>query len=116
MSRRRERSQRDKLTAQEMRDLIKEYGIEFRGLLTPSQWPELYYHLFLRVRETGRMEFDEYQPNERTTRAFVEKMKRRAIKLTLAADRERRGLVNEDTLRGNTEHIVFKRFGSYVKW
>jgi hypothetical protein len=76
MSRRRERSQRDKLTAQEMRDLIKEYGIEFRGPLTPSQWPEL----------------------------------------TLAADRERRGLVNEDTLRGNTEHIVFKRFGSYVKW
>src|SRR2546430_2270827 len=47
MSRRREKSHRqDKLSPHEMRDLIKEYGIEFRGPLTPSQWPKSHSTLF----------------------------------------------------------------------
>jgi hypothetical protein len=117
MSRRREKSQRqDKFNASEMRNLIKEYGIEFRGLLTPSQWPKCYSNLFLRVRETGSTEFDKYQPDERTTRPFVDEMKRRAIELARVGDRDRRGRVNEPTLRGNTEPLVFARFGAEVKW
>jgi hypothetical protein len=117
MSRRREKSRRqDKLNAREMRDLIKEYGIEFRGPLTPSQWPKSYSNLFLRVREIGSMEFDKYQPDEKATRPLVDEMKRRAIELTRVGNRDRRGRVNEPTLRGNTEPLVFARFGAEVKW
>ena len=111
MSRRRE-----KLNAREMRNLIKEYGIEFRGPLTPSQWPKSYSNLFLRIREIGSTEFDKYQPDEKTTRPFVDEMKRRAIELTRVGYRDRRGRVNEPTLRGNTEPLVFARFGAEVKW
>lgn len=117
MSRRREKSHRqDKLSPREMRDLIKEYGIEFRGPLTPSQWPKSHSNLFLRVREIGSTEFDKYQSDEKTTRPFVDEMKRRAIELTRVGYRDRRGRVNEPTLRGNTEPLVFARFGAEVKW
>jgi hypothetical protein len=117
MSRRREKSHRqDKLNAREMRVLIKEYGIEFRGPLTPSQWPKSYSNLFLRIREIGFTEFDKYQPDEKTTRLFVDEMKRRAIELTRVGNKDRRGRVNEPTLRGNTEPLVFARFGAEVKW
>jgi hypothetical protein len=117
MSRRRGKSHRqDKLNPSEMRGLIEEYGIEFRGLLTPSQWPKNYSNLFLRVREAGFTEFDKYQPDEKTNRPFVDEMKRRAIELARVADRDRRGRVNEPTMRGNTEHLVFARFGAELKW
>jgi hypothetical protein len=43
-------------------------------------------------------------------------MKRRAIKLSSVGHRDRRGRVNEPTLRGNTEPLVFSRFGAEVKW
>jgi hypothetical protein len=82
-----------------MRELIKEYGIEFRGLLTPSQWPLSYSNLFLCVREAGSTEFDKYQPDEKTNRPFVDEMKRRAIELARVGARDRRGRVNEPTLR-----------------
>ena len=117
MSRRREKSHRqDKLSAREMRDLIKEYGIEFRGLLTPSQWPKSYSNLFLGFRETGSMEFDKYQPDKNNNDPFVDEMKRRAIELTRIAAKDRKNRDNELTLRGNTEPLVFARFGAEVKW
>jgi len=117
MSRRREKSHRqDKLNAREMRDLIKEYGIEFRGPLIPSQWPKSYSNLFLCIREIGSTEFDKYQPDGKTTRPFVDEMKRRAIELTQVGYSDRRGRVNEPTLRGNTEPLVFARFRAEVKW
>jgi hypothetical protein len=108
----------EKLTPLEMRDLIKEYGIEFRGPLTPSQWPQNYYNLFLRVRETGFTEFEKYKPDAEIGRSIIkiEEMKQRAVDLTRIAYDDRRGRVNEPTLRGHTEPLVFARFQAEVKW
>ncbi|OCL11766.1 hypothetical protein AOQ84DRAFT_361218 [Glonium stellatum] len=117
MSRQRDtmRRRHDKLTEREMRDLIREYDIEFKGPLTPSLWPKNYYDLFLRVREIGFTEFEKYQPDGETDRSLVDKMKRRAVELTRIAYGDRRGRVNEPTLRGNTEPLVFARFQAEVK-
>jgi hypothetical protein len=107
---------RDKLSPSEMRDLIEEYKIVFRGPLIPSEWPPHLRKLFGGVRRAATAEYDKYTPNSAEKTPFVVKLKRRADKLVETAHLDRKYRVNEPTLRGSTEHLVFKRFEAEVKW
>jgi hypothetical protein len=118
MPRQREKSpQRPKLSAREMRVLIKQYGIRFRGLLSPSQWPRGHSEIFTRVRQIRLIEFDEYKPDETTDRGpMVNELKNCAFTLVSVAMADRKKRANEFTLRMSTEPLVFKRFKEEMKW
>jgi hypothetical protein len=118
MPRPREKSpQRPKLSAREMRGLIEQYGIYFRGLLSPSQWPRGHSKIFTRVRQIRLIEFDEYKPDETTDRGpLVNELKNCAYMLVSVAREDRKKRANESTLRMNTEPLVFRRFKEEMKW
>ena len=118
MPRQRENKQKkENLSPLQMRDLIEEYDIEFRGPLSRSQWPPRYVHIFEVIRDIGLMEFDEYKPekNGATNWKFVDEIKRRAIEVVEMARKDRSERVNEDTLR-DTEPLVLYRFRAKAKW
>lgn len=109
--------QRPKLSALEMRLLIKDYGIRFRGLLSPSQWPTGHPEIFTRVRQIRLIEFDKFQGDETTDRgASVIDLKNCAYTLVGVAMADRKKRLKEFPLRMSTEHLVFRRFREEMKW
>ena len=118
MARQRERSsQCPKLSDREMRVLIKQHGIHFRGLLSPSQWPRGHSEIFARVRQIRLIEFDEFNPDETTDRGcLANKLKNCAYALVRVAMTDRKNRANEFNLRLSTEPLVFRRFKEEMKW
>lgn len=118
MSRQRERSpERPKLGRLEMRKLMKEYGIRFRGLLSPSQWPAGHPEIFTRIRQIRLVEFDEFKPDGTSDRALlVTQLKHCAYVLVDVAVKDRKKHLREIPLRLSTEPLVFRRFKEEMKW
>ncbi|KIW09896.1 hypothetical protein PV08_11997 [Exophiala spinifera] len=118
MPRPREKSpRRPKLSARQMRMLIDRYRIDFRGPLSPSQWPEGHPEIFNRVRQIRLIEFDEYRPDETTDRGFsASQLKKCAYELFKVANTDRKKRANESDLRRSTEPLVFRRFREEMKW
>lgn len=118
MPRPREKSPpRPRLSALQMRELINQYGINFRGLLSPSQWPRGHPEIFTRVRQIRLVEFDEFKPDETTDRGpLVNELKNCAYSLVGVAMADRKNRVKEPTLRMSTEPLVFRRFKEEMKW
>ena len=100
-----------------MRLLIKQYGVHFKGLLSPSQWPRGHPEIFTRVRQIRLIEFDEFKPDENTDRGpLVNELKNCAYTLVSVAMADRQKRANEFTLRMSTEPLVFRRFKEEMKW
>lgn len=104
---------------QELRNEIERFNIEFLGLLLPSEWPTQHAETFKNVRKAGTTSWepddlasslgDSDSPERRRSKI-------RALKLTKKAIADRKDRVNEPTLRGNAEPLVFKRFAKALKW
>jgi hypothetical protein len=99
------------LTPQEMKKLIEEYQIFFRGPLTPSQWPREYYDRFMEIRKAGSTEFDTLEDVPLTR-----SIKKRAIELVKNARSDRRETLRELALRVSVEPLVLHKFKKPYKW
>jgi hypothetical protein len=118
MPRQREKSpQRPELSNRRMRVLIKQYKIRFRGLISPSQWPDGRPDIFSKIRQIRLIEFDTYRPDENTDNGrLVDKLKNCAWKLVSVAIEDRKEDTKEFALRMSTEPLVFRRFKEEMKW
>ena len=117
MPRKRGRSPRPKLSDHQMRVLIKQYKIHFKGPLSPFQWPDDHPDIFTKVRQIRLKEFDTYKPDESTDNGpSVEELKNCAWELVRIANLDRKNDTNELGLRMSTEPLVFKRFKKEMKW
>ena len=74
-----------KLTAEEHRKLVEEYGIVFDGPIPPTSWPCQYAQIFSTIREIERLIFDEYELNEKRSVFKAVEMQRRVKRLTRIA-------------------------------
>ena len=113
----RQSPQRPKPSNHEMRVLINQYKIHFKGLLSPSQWPDGHPDIFTKIRQIRLIEFDTYRPDENTDNCrLVDKLKNCAFKLVSVANEDRKEDTKEFALRMSTEPLVFKRFKEEMKW
>lgn len=118
-SHRRGSSMSPKSTEQELRDEIERFNIEFVGLLLPSEWPEQYADMFKKVRIIGKTSWEPDEVNGPVADNDTldrRRMKIRALQLMHEAQADRKDRVNEPTLRGNAEPLVFGRFKMELKW
>lgn len=109
-------TRRPKLRPEELRKLIKEYNINFDGILPPSEWPAQYAELFRKIYDIKNLAYEEYKPSERRTTLAVTEMKDRVAKLSRIARSCLLQDANEPTWRGLTESHIFSRFDAEVKW
>lgn len=107
------------MTEQAQRDEIEGFNIEFAGVLLPSEWPVKYAEVFKKVRKIGNISWepDELEaPMTNDDALNRRRTKIRALELMREAKIDRKARVNESTLRGNAEPLVFERLKQAVKW
>lgn len=107
---------RARLKPEELRKLMKEYDINFEGVLPPSEWPVQYAELFRKIYDIKHLAYEEYKPSERRTILAVAEMKDRVAKLNRISRSCLDQDGNEATWRGLTEHQIVSRFDEEVKW
>lgn len=102
-----------------LRDEIERFGIEFVGPVLPSEWPDQFRNLFSTIQQLGHTTWLLQKPHNvdrDPDQANRWRVQQRAYKLMNEAKTNRRDRVNEPTLRGNTEPLVFERLKKAVKW
>ena len=104
------------LTPEELGALIRQYRINFEGPLPPSDWPAPYAETFQTIRNIGRLQYEDYRPNEWKTVHDVEEAKRSVRKINRTAYSCRRQRLNEDGWRLRTEPRIVSRFEAEVIW
>ncbi|SRR6266487_2587631 len=110
-----------KLTQEELRQLIEEYGISFEGPIPRREWPERYRQTFEDIRgiENLRIEASTSLIENNHTVGEIPaqwQLKRRATWLSRVAWRCRRERANEAQWRQETEPVVLARFDLEVSW
>ena len=100
---------------------MKEFKIEFLGPQPASRWPPRHSKSFQKVRDIGRCYFEdlegEWDKGQHSRPSLpLRDLKRRVKKLKRSFKVPGDDPVNEATLRGSTEHLVFSRFSAEVKW
>jgi hypothetical protein len=102
-----------KLTDDQFRDLIEEYGIYFDGPIHKSSWPAQYADIFQKIKDISRSEFDD---RGTTHDERGPSLRSRASKLSKVAYSCRKRRENEATWRLHTEPLVVSRFGTEFVW
>jgi hypothetical protein len=108
-----------KLREQKLRDEIERFNIEFMGPLLPSEWPAQYQKLFSKVQMLGATPWLLHKPEnvgQDSDKANRWRAQQKAYELMNNAKADRRDRVNESTLRGNAEPLVFERLRKAAKW
>jgi hypothetical protein len=104
---------------QELRDEIERFQIEFMGPLLPSEWPAQYQEPFGTIQRLGNTPWLQHRPenvDREPNEANRWRVQQRAYVLMNEAKANRRDRVNEPTLRGDTEPLVFERLKQAAKW
>ena len=103
----------------DLRRLIKRYRIEFKGAVSPSQWPSAHKSTFENIRKIGAQRYDGFcasidiHSNEQPWR---EQTKHRAEYLAKRATHLFNQQRNEAGWRFGLENDVLKRFTFEVAW
>lgn len=108
-------------STQHERRFMKEFNIEFVGPVPPSEWPAAYERRFAPVRKIGRYYFEDLDKvsmdeDDKMPKVPSSIVQQRVFELRQSFFLSSDDPVNEDTLRGNSEHLVFSRFKDEVKW
>ncbi|KAF1934944.1 hypothetical protein EJ02DRAFT_516710 [Clathrospora elynae] len=97
---------KQKPTKQELRALIREHGIRFKGPIPQKQWPERYAHHFQTIHEISRVWYDEYKSD-----SSIPKERRRAFKKRVNHLGELASRLLDDV---NTNESTWREFEPYV--
>lgn len=106
-----------KLSKEQLKRLVDDYGINFEGPLPARQWPIQYSHLFQVIRNIWATRYDEYIIRTDIDQKTVRKQKARVRDLRTRATSLRKDFgINEDTWRGLIETPVMERFDQEIVW
>ncbi|OQV02273.1 hypothetical protein CLAIMM_07502 [Cladophialophora immunda] len=103
---------------QRLRDDIERFRIEFVGPVLPSEWPAEFQDLFTTIQALGNTPWLLHKPkhlDQDSDEANRWRVQQRAYELMSEAKANRRDRVNEPTLRGDTEPLVFERLKKAAK-
>lgn len=97
-------------------ELIEEHNIIFEGPIPPSDWPPQYAEIFRKIRDIGRLQFDEYGHSDRRGMLTLREMSKRVLDLTHKAYTCRNQRENEMAWRIHTEPMIVSGFSAEVVW
>ena len=107
---------KEKLSKEELRQLIRKHGIRLEGPVPPKDWPKEHEHHFRTIRHIESIRYDDYKINHQIPKERRVDFQERANNLREKAydllDDEK---VNESTWR-DLEVTILKRFDESVIW
>lgn len=108
---------KEKLSKEQVRDLLRNYGIRFEGPVPPRDWPSEHERHFHAIRDISYIRYDDYKHNRNVERERRRLYKQRANKLRQKASDLLEDLsINEATWRAALEQVVSEPFEQDVVW
>ncbi|KAF2250070.1 hypothetical protein BU26DRAFT_518526 [Trematosphaeria pertusa] len=102
---------KEKLSKEQVRDLLRNYGIRFEGPVPPRDWPSEHERHFHAIRDISYIRYDDYKHNRNVERERRRLYKQRANKLRQKASDLLEDLsINEATWRAALEQVVSEPF------
>ncbi|KAL2831480.1 hypothetical protein BDW59DRAFT_140211 [Aspergillus cavernicola] len=107
-----------KLSLDEQRALIDEYGIRFQGPLLSTQWPASYALIFSKVREIEDVKYERYRSSLDSCPRKIQRVRtlNRVHRLVRGVSDCRKSSLNEEEWRRSTEFYLLQHFNDEIAW
>lgn len=105
-----------KQTPTELRELIHNHGIRFKGPVPPRMWPIEFSHHFQAIRDIEKMRYDDYKRDPLISKEKRKYFKERVHHITMLSYNLLDDVAPNEATWRVLEDPIFERFKGYVIW